>query len=56
MLGKLFAAPFRLLNVPMRASEKLLGDDESKEDRILSAPLEAVAESVEEAIDGEDDS
>ena len=55
MFGKLLAAPLRLLNVPFRATEKLLGDDEPKDERILSAPLEAVAESVEEAIDGEDD-
>lgn len=53
MFGKLLAAPIRLLNVPARAAEKLLDPDDSKEDRILSQPLECVAESVEEAVDGE---
>lgn len=54
MIGKLLALPARLLNVPFRAAEKLLGDD-SKEDRFLSTPLESVAEALEEAVDGEDD-
>lgn len=54
MFGKILAAPFRLLNVPMRAVEKFIGDDEPEE-RFLSAPIEAVAGAVEEAIDGEDE-
>lgn len=49
--GKLLATPIRLLNVPLRAAEKLLNDDD---DRVVSAPLEAIAEAVEEAVDGED--
>lgn len=54
MFGKLLAAPIRLINSPMRAVEKLLGDEGDKEDRILSRPLEEMAEAVEEALDGED--
>lgn len=57
MIGKLLAAPVRLLNAPMRAAEKLAGEvtgsGDARDDRILSAPLEAVAEAVEEACDGE---
>ena len=52
MLGKLLALPIRLLNVPARSIEKLLGDDDP-EDRIISQPLESVAKAVEEAADGE---
>jgi hypothetical protein len=53
MFGKLLAAPIRLLNVPARAFEKLTDPDDPKNERILSDPLESVAEAVEEAIDGE---
>lgn len=55
MIGKLLATPVRLLNTPMRAVEKMVGDDD-KRDRVLSQPLESLAESVEEAVDGEPDS
>lgn len=55
MIGKLLATPVRLLNMPMRAVEKMVGDDD-KRDRILSQPLESLADSVEEAVDGEPDS
>jgi len=52
MIGKLLALPIRLLNVPNRAVEKLVdsmnGSETPKEDRILSKPLEALAEAVEE--------
>lgn len=55
MLGKLLAAPVRLLNVPARAVEKLLDDDDDHpDDRVLSAPMESVAKAIEEAVDGED--
>ena len=57
MFGKLLAAPIRLLNAPLRATEKLAAymtdTPDRKEDRILSVPLDAVAESIEEAADGE---
>jgi hypothetical protein len=54
MFGKLLAFPFRLANVPIRAAEKIMaglcGDDDiPKENRILSKPLEALAESIEES-------
>ena len=52
MIGKLLALPVRLLNVPNRAVEKLVdsmcGGETSKEDRILSKPLESLAEAIEE--------
>ncbi len=51
MLGKLLALPIRLLNVPARSLEILLGEDDP-EDRIISQPLESVAKAVEEAADG----
>ncbi len=53
MFGKLLALPIRVVNVPFRVAEKLVEAD-NPEDRILSVPLEAVAEAVEEAADGED--
>lgn len=53
MIGKLFALPFKILNVPFRATEKIIGkmcgeDDIPKSDRVLSKPLEAVSEAIEE--------
>jgi hypothetical protein len=59
-LGKLLATPVRLVNAPLRAMEKLIeltdGDRPiPKEDRILSAPLGALGDAIEEAVDGEDD-
>lgn len=55
MIGKLFALPVRILNVGPRAMEKLVdsmtGSETPKRDRILSKPLEVLAEAIEE-IDG----
>lgn len=57
-LGKLLAAPIRIVNSPIRAIEKVadytLGEETTKGERIMSTPLEACAEALEEAIDGED--
>ncbi len=47
MIGKLLALPIRILNVPARAFEKLVGDV-PKDDRILSKPLNDLAEAIEE--------
>lgn len=59
MLGKLLALPVRLLNVPMRATEKFVASAMNEEDEIgpLSAPLESVAKAIEEAgaLKGDDD-
>jgi hypothetical protein len=52
MFGKLLALPVRILNIPARAMEKLVGDQE-KEDRVISKPLELLAEAIEESLDGE---
>lgn len=53
MFGKLLAVPFRIANVPFRAIEKVAAgacgnDDIPKEERILSKPLECLADSFEE--------
>lgn len=54
MIGKLLAAPVRLLNVPARSVELLMSDTEQeKKDRFASAPLEAVAKAIEESVDSE---
>lgn len=53
MFGKLLAAPVRLANVPARAAEKLVNPEDREEDRVVSRPLESVAEAVEEAVDGD---
>lgn len=47
-LGNLLALPVRILNIPARTFEKFIGDA-PKEDRILSRPLESLAEAIEEA-------
>lgn len=46
-LGKLVAAPVRLLNIPVRGIEAALGEDGA----LGSGVLEDVAEAVEEATD-----
>lgn len=53
MLGRILGIPFRVMNAPIRAAEKLLAgmcgeDDIEKQNRILSKPLEALAEAIEE--------
>ena len=55
MVGKLLAAPARLANAPLRAVEKVtdVDDEDLEEDGMLSRPLETLAESIEEAVDGE---
>ncbi len=57
MFGKLLALPVRLLNVPMRTVEKAvdtaLDEETPKSERALSVPLEALAQVIEEAADGE---
>lgn len=58
MFGKLLGLPFRILNAPIRAGEKIVAgicgeDDIKKEDRIMSKPLKALSDALEE-IDWED--
>ncbi len=57
MFGKLLSLPVRILNIPARVIEKtvdsMCGDETPKEDRVFSAPLDAVAGAIEEAVDGE---
>jgi hypothetical protein len=52
MLGKLLSLPVRILNIGPRAVEKLVdgmcGSDTPKSERILSKPLEVLAEAIEE--------
>lgn len=52
MIGRLLAAPIRILNSPLRAVEKIL-DVDNQDERVLSVPLEKMAEAVEEAVAGE---
>lgn len=59
MFGKLLALPVRLVNVPIRTIEKIFanacGDDDiHSENRIASKPIEALAQAIEEAADGEE--
>ncbi len=52
-LGKIIASPVRLINLPSRVVEKLV-DPESEngdDDNILSAPLETVAQCIEDIFD-----
>jgi hypothetical protein len=55
LLGKLLAAPVRVLNIPNRAVEKLVDTDSERddEDNILSKPLEKLAQAIEEVDDDE---
>ena len=57
MIGKLLGLPFRILNAPVRATEKVLdalcgGSVTPPDEKILSMPLRKLAEAFEE-IDGE---
>ena len=49
MFGKLLSLPVRLLNVPMRAVERIVAPQDPDPPRLLSQPLESVAEAIEEA-------
>lgn len=58
IVAKILAAPFRLANLPFRIMEKCVAkasgeDDIPKGDRILSVPLAIIADSIEEAVGGE---
>ena len=53
LLSKLISAPFRIVNAPIRAAEAFMGC-EREDDRLLSKPLDAIADEVEK-IDGDDD-
>ena len=53
MIGKLLGLPFQILNAPIRAGEKIIAamageEDIQKEDRILSKPLAALVEALED--------
>lgn len=59
MFGKLFSLPVKILNIPFRTIEKVIGSAEGtgdipKEDRILSKPLECLSDAIEE-LDKESD-
>ena len=53
LLGKLLAAPFKIVNAPIRAAENLLngGERVREDDRIFSKPLDALADELEELDD-----
>ena len=53
MIGKLLGLPFRVLNAPIRATEKILdsmcgGSSTPESEKILSMPLRKLAEAFEE--------
>lgn len=52
MFGKLLSLPIKILNIAPRTAEKILdgmvGTETPKEDRILSAPLRALSDAIEE--------
>lgn len=52
MIGKLLAAPIRLINAPLRVAENLI-DCKDEDDRVLSKPLTELSNEVEKAVDGE---
>lgn len=54
LLGKLLAAPFRIVNAPLRAIENVLADEPDEEERVISKPLKALADELEK-VDGDDD-
>lgn len=47
IFGKLFSIPVKVVNVPLVAIEKLVEDD----DEILSTPLKALSDAIEEIDD-----
>jgi hypothetical protein len=53
LLGELLALPVRVLNIPNRAIEKLVDPDSKRDDdsNVLSRPLEALAQVIEEITD-----
>lgn len=53
LIGKLLAAPFKIVNAPIRAAENLLNGCERvpDSDRIFSKPLDALADELEEVDD-----
>jgi hypothetical protein len=55
LFGKLLAAPFKIVNAPIRAAENLLngGERVPEEDRIFSKPLDAIADELEDVDDDE---
>ena len=50
MLGNLLGGIVRVVNAPLRAAETLMaGDDTTEDERIISKPLDVLAEALEEA-------
>lgn len=54
MFGKLLGSAARIVNSPLSAVDKFMADGEKlkDEDRVLSSPLESVAEQLDEADKG----
>jgi hypothetical protein len=51
MIGNILATSVRILNAPLRATEKFIDPESQRDDEtnVLSAPLESLAEALEEA-------
>ena len=51
-IGKLLAAPIRLVNLPARLIEDLVEDGTPFDgDRLLSSPLDTLADGIEKGVD-----
>ena len=55
LLGKLLAAPLRVVNAPVRALERLVNGGEKlhESERIFSKPLDEIANELEDVDDDE---
>ena len=51
-LGKLVSAPVKIVNAPVRALERMVDPDDSDDSKILSRPLEILADEIEKAAGG----
>ena len=55
-IGKLVTLPVRIVNAPIQAAENIMAGGEPHDaDRILSKPLDAVADAIEEATEDMDE-
>lgn len=51
LFGDLLSLPFRVVNAPIRVLENIAGDDPPEDERILSKPLDAIADEIEKIDD-----
>ena len=51
LFGTLLSLPLRIVNAPIRAVENLIGADDRNDDRILSKPLDTLADEIKKVDD-----